>query len=80
MDALQAIATRRSTRKYADRIPERELIEKVIEAGRYAPSGGNSQTTHMIVFTEKKHLKEQRIVHSVVPSFWRRIKPLNYYP
>ncbi len=53
MDALEAILTRRSTRKYKDEIPDRKLIEKVIEAGRYAPSGSNSQNTHFIVFTER---------------------------
>ena len=58
MEAIEAIITRRSTRKYADKIPEKELIEKVINAGRHAPSGGNSQTTHFIVFTDKKQLKE----------------------
>ena len=58
MEALEAIISRRSTRKYSDKMPEKELIEKVIAAGRYAPSGGNSQTTHMIVFTEPAHLKE----------------------
>ncbi len=58
MDALQAIATRRSTRRYSDRMPEKALIEQVIEAGRSAPSGGNNQTTHLMVFTEPKQLKE----------------------
>ena len=58
MDALQAILTRRSTRRFSDRMPETDLIEKIIDAGRYAPSGGNSQTTHIIVFRELKHLKE----------------------
>ena len=58
MEAIEAIITRRSTRKYADKILEKELIEKVINAGRHAPSGGNSQTTHFIVFTDKKQLKE----------------------
>lgn len=53
MEALEAILTRRSTRKYKDEVPEKELIEKVIEAGRYAPSGSNSQTTHFMVFTDK---------------------------
>lgn len=55
---MEAIITRRSTRKYADRMPEKNLIEKVIEAGRHAPSGGNNQTTHLIVFTDKKMLRE----------------------
>ena len=34
MDALEAILTRRSTRKYTEEIPDKELIKKVIEAGR----------------------------------------------
>ena len=58
MEALEAIISRRSTRKYSDRIPERGLIEKVIEAGRYAPSGGHNQTTHFMVFTDKDVLSE----------------------
>ena len=57
MEALTAISTRRSTRKYSSQIPGKELIEQVIAAGRYAPSGGNSQTTHMLVFTDKEMLK-----------------------
>lgn len=52
MEALNAILTRRSTRKFKNEIPTRELIEKVIEAGRYAPSGSNSQSTHFIVITD----------------------------
>ena len=58
MDAFEAILTRRSTRKYASEVPEKELIEKVIEAGRYAPSGGNSQTTHFLVISNKEILRE----------------------
>lgn len=58
MEALEAILTRRSTRRYDGRMPERQLIEKVIEAGRYAPSGSNSQQTHFFVFTDKVHLDE----------------------
>ena len=53
MDALEAIFTRRSTRKFSSKMTEKELIEKVIEAGRFAPSGSNSQNTHFIVFTDK---------------------------
>ena len=53
MNALEAILSRRSTRRYASVMLEKALIEKVIEAGRYAPSGGNNQTTHFVVFTDK---------------------------
>ena len=58
MDALKAILTRRSTRKMKSQIPPRDLIEKVIEAGRHAPSGHNNQTTHFIVITDQKVLSE----------------------
>ena len=58
MDALEAIFTRRSTRRMKPELPPRELIERVIEAGRAAPSGGNSQTTHFIVITKPFVLAE----------------------
>ena len=53
MDALRAIATRRSTRKFKDLMPSDQMLRQVIEAGRAAPSGGNSQSTHFIVITDK---------------------------
>ena len=58
MEAFEAILTRRSTRKYKDTGLDKQLIEKVIEAGRYAPSGSNSQSTHFIVITGKDVLAE----------------------
>ena len=58
MEALEAILSRRSTRKYTEEMPSRGLIEKVIEAGRFAPSGSNSQTTHFIVITDSAVLDE----------------------
>ena len=62
MEALEAMLTRRSTRRYRDEMPGTELINKVIEAGRYAPSGGNNQTTHFIVFTDAGLLAELAIL------------------
>ena len=53
MDAIEAIMTRRSTRRMKPDLPPQALIEKVIEAGRAAPSGSNSQTTHLIVITRQ---------------------------
>lgn len=58
MDALEAILTRRSTRRYSEDAVDKALVEKVIEAGRYAPSGSNSQSTHFIVFTDPAQLQE----------------------
>ena len=46
MNTYESILTRRSTRKYLDKEVSQELLEKIIEIGRYAPSGGNSQSNH----------------------------------
>ena len=63
MDAIEAILTRRSTRKMNPERPSDELIEKVVEAGRSAPSGSNSQTTHFLVITKREVLDDlERIV------------------
>ncbi|MBQ4088484.1 MAG: nitroreductase [Clostridia bacterium] len=70
MNALELITTRRSTRKYQDRPVEREHIEAIIEAGRHAPSGGNSQTTHFFVITDKAVLDE--LAALVVSEFAQR--------
>ena len=58
MDAFEAILTRRSTRKFKPELPPKEIIDKIIEAGRSAPSGSNSQTTHLIVITNREILEE----------------------
>ncbi len=50
---LDFIKSRRSTRKFKDSAVPGDMLGKVIEAGRYAPSGGNSQTTHFIVIKSK---------------------------
>ena len=58
MDALTLIKTRHSTRKFSDKPVEKEKLEQIIEAGRFAPSGGNNQTTHFIVIQDKAVLSE----------------------
>lgn len=50
---LHAIKTRRSVRRYREDCPERALLEKVLEAGRFSPTGSNAQNVSYIVFTEK---------------------------
>ena len=62
MNTLEAIKTRRSTRRMKKEIPDRRLIEQVIEAGRLAPSGSNSQLTHFIVITNPEVLEELAVI------------------
>ncbi len=51
MELLQAIQTRHSTRKFKTDSVEKNKLEYIIEAGRMAPSGGNTQLTHFVVIT-----------------------------
>lgn len=51
---IEAIKSRRSIRKYKDAMPEHEDIEKVIEAGLYAASGKNLQSSIIVAVTNRE--------------------------
>jgi nitroreductase len=58
MDLYQAMRTRRSVRKYlAKPIPE-EVLNRVLDAARIAPSGSNRQPTRLILATEGEMKRE----------------------
>jgi nitroreductase len=50
MDVFEALLNRRSIRKYTGEKVSDELLEKIIEAGMYAPSAVNTKPWHYIVF------------------------------
>ncbi len=57
MEVLEAIRSRRSIRRFKpDPVPERLLLE-ILDAGRWAPSGGNIQPWLFIVVKDSKTLK-----------------------
>lgn len=58
METFECIKSRRSTRVYSDKTVSQSDIDKIVEAGRYAPSGGNNQSTHFIVIQNKEILNE----------------------
>ncbi|MBO7677558.1 MAG: nitroreductase [Erysipelotrichaceae bacterium] len=58
MDTKQAIMSRRSTRKFKDKAIDEKTLNEIIEAGRYAPSGGNSQTSRFFVIRDRKVLDQ----------------------
>lgn len=51
MNVIEAIKTRRSTRKFKARAVEMEKLQQVVEAGRFGPTGGNAQGNHFFVIT-----------------------------
>jgi nitroreductase len=62
MDTLEAILTRRSIRKYADKPVPDEAINQLLHAAMQAPSSGNEQPWHFVVIRERRILNE-------IPSF-----------
>lgn len=51
---LDLLKTRRSCRSYQDKAVPKELLDQVVEAGRYAPSARNGQSTIMVVNQDKE--------------------------
>lgn len=54
MDAIENLKTRRSIRKFKSDMVPKETIEKIIEAGTYAPTGMNMQAPIIIAVTNKE--------------------------
>ncbi len=51
---LKTINDRYSCRKYSDKLISREVLEKIVEAGRLAPSAHNEQPYHFYIITDDK--------------------------
>jgi nitroreductase/NAD-dependent dihydropyrimidine dehydrogenase PreA subunit len=61
---------RRSVRSYLDKPVPQKVLERIIEAGRYAPTGTNSQNVHYVVLTVPAQIDQLR---GMVISFYMRI-------
>jgi nitroreductase len=63
MDVQEAIRNRRSIRAYKDTPVEREKLDKILAAGRWAPSASNKQPWHFIVVQDDGIRKRLANVH-----------------
>jgi len=62
MDAFDAIYTRRSIRKFKQQPIPLLILKKVVEAGRWAPTGANLQYWRFLVITEPHTLRMVKVV------------------
>lgn len=53
-EIIKNIKTRRSIRKYKDEMIPTEIIDQIIEAGTYAPSGMNRQPAIILAVTDEE--------------------------
>ena len=58
MSLVDVILSRRSIRKYLDKDVPRDVLDKIMEAGRQSPSAANRQPYHFIVVTNNEIKKE----------------------
>jgi len=69
MDVFEAIKGRRSIRAYRDMDVSQEIVEKLIEAARWAPSAGNIQPWEFIIVRNpetKRRLAEAALRQSFI--------------
>ena len=61
---IEIVRSRRSIRSYMNDPVDNEVIEKIIEAGKWAPSGNNTQPLEIVSVKEKaliEHLSFSRV-------------------
>ena len=58
MDILDMIKARRSVRKFGPEPVSDELVDRILEAGRWAPSGLNNQPWRFAVVRDREQIKE----------------------
>lgn len=73
MDAIDAILTRRSIRKYTPQEIPDEIVQKLLKAAMNAPSAGNQQPWHFIVIRSREILDE-------IPTFHQYAQMLKHAP
>jgi nitroreductase len=61
---------RRSVRSYRHKPVPKKVLEQIIEAGRYAPTGSNSQNVRYLVLTAPARINQLR---ALTISFYERI-------
>ncbi len=58
MDFFEVLKNRKSVREYSDKEIEKELVEKIIDAGRVAATARNEQPWEFVVTSNKEILKK----------------------
>ena len=68
-EILNNIKTRRAVREMTDEGVEREQIETILEAGRWAPTGGNLRPIRYVVV---KDPETRRLIRLVAPGMFQK--------
>ncbi|HDP73883.1 MAG TPA: hypothetical protein ENN46_02925 [Candidatus Woesearchaeota archaeon] len=75
MEIENAIGQRVSVRDYLDKPIEREMLGKILESGRLAPSSGNLQPLFFIVVQDKE--KREKLAVACLEQYWMAKAPVH---
>jgi nitroreductase len=75
MQTLDCIRSRRSVRKFKDRVVEFAKVGSILEAGSLAPSAGNLQDWKFILVLDDK--KREQIAEACVHQMWMSEAPVH---
>ena len=64
MELLEMIKQRRSIRKYLDKKVEKQKLDKIVEAGIYAPNPGGRQGTKIIMLDDAELIERIGIINA----------------
>ena len=76
METFEALLNRRSIRKFKDQQVSDELIDKIIEAGKYAPTAMGLQSPFFVVVQNKEDVAE---INKLSRQIMGRDVPSPYY-
>jgi len=74
MDVFRAIQERREITKYSDKVIPDDKLEKVVDAGVYAPTGNNLPSKHLIVVKDRDMLDKLSITTPYMK--WQKEAPV----
>lgn len=75
-DTLVSIYERRAVRKYKDLPVDRKIIEKIIDAGKMAPSALNKQPWNFHIITNKENIRSfSKAILKIMPGEFLKTDP-----
>lgn len=63
MDITEALRTRRSIKNFSDKPVPPQILSELVDTARYSPSGGNKNSWHFVIVTERKTLDHLSQAH-----------------
>ena len=65
-DILNVLKERRSVRRYTDRAVEDDLLNEIVEAGLYAPTGMNRQAVIILKITDRETVRRLGMINGTI--------------